>query len=126
MDKLKDIKDFVQVPDFSIYIFTAIVIVGFCVLFIVILKIYQFFKKRVKSKAQIAREKLSQIDFKNAKQTAYEISKYAIFLLDNTASQDLYNKLEKALEKYKYKKEVPEFSQEDITLFNSFKDICNV
>lgn len=126
MDKLVDIKDFAQIPDFSLYMFVGILLFGFLVLVFIGLKIYKYFKVKTKSEKQIAKEMLENLDFSNAKKSAYTISKFAPILVENEASKDLLLKLQPLLAKYKYQKNVPDFSQKDKEKFNTFMKVCNV
>lgn len=125
MEKLVDIKDFVQISDSSFYIFLAIVAFVLLILALLGYKIYRYFAKKSKSEKQIARENLEKLDFKYSKKSAYTISKFAPYLIEDDAQRDTFEKLEKALVKYKYQKDVPSFSAQDRKLFNTLMDLCN-
>lgn len=125
MDSLKDIKPLVAIPDYSLYI--LLLGVGFLLLIaiLVVIKIYKRFKHAKKSKKYIANEKLKNIDFSNAKQAAYTITKYAPHLISTKFHQELFEELSNSLSKYKYKKDVPSLSQEDREKFYSFLESCD-
>lgn len=125
MDKLVEIKDFAQISDSSFYIFLAIVASVLLILVFLGYKIYRYFTKRVKSHKQIAKENLENLDFTNSKKSAYTISKFTPYLLEDDGQRDMFKKLEKALIKYKYQKDVPAFLDEDKRLFNTLMDLCN-
>lgn len=126
MEKLADIKGFVQIEDVSFYIFLAILAFIVLVLIFVGFKIYDYLKNKGKSKKQIAKENLENLDFKDSKKSAYTISKFAPYLLEDEGQKDMFKKLEKTLIKYKYQKNVPDFSDEDKKVFKTFMDLCNV
>lgn len=126
MDKLVDIKGFVDIPDASLYIFLAIVIFTILVLIFLGLKIYRYFSNSKKDLKLISREKLTNLDFKNSKDTAYTISKYAPFLVENDAQKEFLDEFLQSLAIYKYQKTVPEFTKEDMEKLKTFMDLCNV
>ncbi len=126
MEKLVDIKDFVHVSDNSLYIFLALCIFGLLSLVFVAYKIFYMYKKRGKSQRQKAKEILEKLDFKDAKKSAYTISKYALFVAKDDMQKEFLSELNKELLKYKYQKNVPTFSQKDKEKFKTFMDLCDV
>ncbi len=126
MEKLADIKDFTTVNDYSFYIFLGIVGAIVLILIVAILKLVHFLKHRQKSQAQIAKEILLSIDFSNSKQASYQISKYGIFLAKNDLCIEFLGSLNEKLAKYKYQKNVPDFSEEDRMEFKKFMELCDV
>ncbi len=126
MEKLAPIKDFIQVSDVSLYIFIFLLSFGVLVLIFAVLRVISFLKHKQKSQIQIAKEKLKNIDFSNSKQASYDISKYAIYLTQNSSHEEFLNELNQRLAKYKYQKNVPEFSEVDKIEFKKFMELCNV
>jgi len=108
MEKLRDIKDLMVIEEYSLYIFIAIVLMSLLLLSFIIKKL--FFRKIKKSPMQIAKENLCNLDFLNSKKSAYKLSKYAVFLLE----EEEFKNLEIILFKYKYKKIELEFLKEDL------------
>jgi len=108
MKELRDIKEIVEVSDSSLLLFVLTVIVA--VLLISIL-VYFLTAKRRKRRAKptpeaLAKAALRKIDYTNAKEAAYCFSENAYrFVTDE--NRELYQKIDKALMPYKYKKEVP-------------------
>ena len=109
MESLRDIKGLVAVEDYSLYIFIVIVIISLVVLYFIIKKIINF--KRVISPIKVAKKELKRLDLSDTKKSSYLISKYAPLL-----SEDDFE----YLEKYKYKKEVIDFSKEDLEKIKGF------
>lgn len=103
MDQLRDIKGLMDVQDYSLYIFIALVIGLLILVYLSIRFLVKFLRKNTPIK--IAKKKLKNLDLNDTKQSAYTITKYAPYL--NQEEDFSY------LEKYKYKKESIEFVEED-------------
>ncbi len=114
MEKLKDIKALVDVPDYSLVIFIAILVTVLTLL----VGIYLWAKKdkrRVRRKLtpkEIALQKLKEIDFNDTKESVYTFSENMQILVDEQKINDLNNFLE-TLRCYQYKKSVPTLSEID-------------
>ncbi len=126
MEKLVDIKDFVEVNDNSIYIFSSLVFFGILIILLIAWKIFLYFKNRKKSQYQIAKEALLNLKFTDSKLTSYKVSKFAPFLVQSEAQRELLKNLLDDLTKYKYKKIVPSMSDEDKNKIKMFLEACDV
>ena len=122
LNQLKDIKDIVEVPDISIYIFIGL-IVFICL--IIGFFLYKFFtrikKTKQLTKKEIALKNLKSLEFtkENTKKIAYSFSIDGYMFITPT-NKDEFERLEKSLEKFKYKKDVmflPEELQQEIKEF---------
>ncbi len=107
MEQLRDIKDIVEVPEYSFEILLAIIILTLTIL---ILAIY-FYKNRRKrrkklSKREIALNSINSIDYKNPKDVAYKFTLDGAVLIDEEHRNGFDNLVEE-LERYKYRKDVP-------------------
>jgi hypothetical protein len=111
MEELRDIKGLMSIEDYSLYLFFLIVTFALVVLFFIIKKIINY--KRVISPIKRAKKELKNIDLSQSKIASYKICKYGKVLSDEDFEY---------LEKYKYKKEVEEFSDEDLRLIKRFLD----
>ena len=109
MEGLRDIKGLVQVEDYSLYIFIVIVFVSLVLLYFIIKKIINY--KRVISPIKRAKKELKNLDLIDSKVASYKLTKYGKVLKDEDFEY---------LEKYKYKKEVVEFSDEDLQKIKGF------
>jgi len=109
MEGLKDIKGLIQIEDYSLYIFIFLILV--CLIFFgfLIKKILDY--KRVISPLKKAKLQLKNLDLSDSKTTAYKLTKFGKILSDEDFSY---------LEKYKYKKEVISFLDEDIEKIKGF------
>jgi flagellar biosynthesis/type III secretory pathway M-ring protein FliF/YscJ len=112
MGQLKDIKSIVYVVDYSL---SYLLILIFIVCFIVLVVLYKYFTKIRKTKQltdkQIALKKLQSINYENIKELVYTFSVDG-YLFVTDKNKDEFNTIEKQLEQYKYKKEIPELPKE--------------
>jgi len=118
MEKLKDIKGIVEVPDFSLYYFIAIdfAIIAFIVFLVFLFKTK---KKPKPTKKEIALKILKNMDFLDTKKSVYDFCEYgALFVNEN--NQNSFQTIEKELQKYKYKKDVPNLDEESIKKMKDF------
>ncbi len=111
MEELKDIKGLITIEDYSLYIFLLIVVVFLIILYLIIKKILNF--KRELSPVKVAKKELKNIDLLDSKKSAYMLSKYAPILCEENFDY---------LEKYKYRKTVVDFKQEDLEKIKRFLD----
>lgn len=118
MQGLRDIKGLLEIQDYSLYILIFLVVISLLIVFYVIKKL--FFKKRVLNPKQLMQKELKSIDLNDTKNSAYTLTQ-AINILEN---QD-YDELLKTLEKYKYKKEVMDFSEDEKQQIKLFVDNYN-
>lgn len=121
IDQLKDIKASETITiNFFPYLFT---IIGVIVLITLILFVFIRKKKKLTPK-QIAIQKLKSLDFENTadKQLAYSFCKYSYQCLEDNY-EDEFKKIERQLESFKYKKEVPKL---DSDLKSQMKDYIKV
>ena len=120
MEELRDIKGFVEVPDESFFYlvlsgFALGLILAFLVWFVLWLRRPKRKSKRLSLK-ELAKLELKKIDFVESKESVYAFSENAqVVSPEHPALLDLLPKLEA----YKFKKEVPELSSEDVEKMKS-------
>ena len=124
--KLNEIKGLADIPDNSVFIFSALVFLALVLLFLLVLFIIKLLKNRKKDLRKEYFETLENIDFKDPKQSAYIITKYARLLAKNEREQKIANELIEELEKYKYKKEVDTIEEKTKAKLSTFMDIVDV
>jgi len=112
MEELKDIKDIVEVQEYSLIILIGI---SFVALLLLMVALY-FFKNRRRrnkkpTKKEIALEKLKNIDYNNTKEIVYTFEEEVQSFLTEK-NQEAFNRIINALQVYKYKKEIPPFTTE--------------
>ena len=124
--QLRDIKPLLEIPDNSFYIYWGLIGFGIllllAILFFVIKKLWENRKINL-AKGYLA--KLKEIDWKNAKQSAYEATHYARLLATDERRKELFAQLEPMLEKYKYKKEVEAVDIDTKNKFNLFVQVAD-
>lgn len=107
MIKIHDIKPIVEIPDNTIYIYYTLIVTGLLLSFLLLYLIYKFFKSKKITDDKIYFEKLKQIDFKELKESSYNISKYGRVLAKDERQKRLIEELHNSLEQFKYKKTIP-------------------
>ena len=126
LSKLNDIKELEKIPDNSLFIFSALILLGFIFLLILIFFITKLIKNKKKSPRKIYFDILKNIDFSNSKKSAYTITKYSRLIVSNEREKKLAIELIESLEKYKYKKEVENIDNEVKAKFSIFMDSLDV
>lgn len=124
--KLNDIKGLVDIPDNSVFIFSALIFLALILLFLLVLFIIKVLKNRKKDLRKEYFEILENIDFNDSKQSAYAITKYVRLLARNEREQKIANELIEELALYKYKKEVDTIKKETKAKLSTFMDIVDV
>ncbi|MEA3512181.1 MAG: hypothetical protein U9R37_01125 [Campylobacterota bacterium] len=107
MIKIHDIKPIVEIPDNTIYIYYTLIVTGLLLSFLILYLIYKFFKSKKITDDKIYFEKLKRIDFKELKESSYNISKYGRVLAKDERQKRLIEELHNSLEQFKYKKTIP-------------------
>lgn len=107
MEKLKDIKDIVYVPDYSLYLLIGVAIFIAIILYIAIY-IFKHRRKRRKKKSskEIALDRLKSIDFTDTKSVVYTFEELGKLFLDEK-NQNEFESIKKELTIYKYKRDIP-------------------
>ena len=108
MEQLRDIKGLAEVTDYSLYYLLGLI--GLAVVAVALLAffVYKFVNKKEKMTQQkLARERLKELKIEDAKESAYLFTHLAQYAAGEAQKAQLEEIL-KALEPYKYKKEVPE------------------
>lgn len=124
--KIHDIKNLVEIPDISFYIFLILCILAGLIILALLFFIYKFFKNRKNNRRKEYFQILKDLDFTNSKHTAYTITKYSRLLVSNEREEKLCLELIEELEQYKYKKDVNNLSVEAKSMFERFMDSLDV
>ncbi|KIM10058.1 MAG: hypothetical protein KU38_08200 [Sulfurovum sp. FS08-3] len=121
---LRDIKPLVDIPDSSIYIYWALigvgVVLGLLLLSFVLRKLLSL---RKENKRKIYIQKLHAIDFKEAKQSAYEATHYGRLVAQSDREKEIYSQLLPYLERYKYRKIVEKVDSDTQKQFRLFLQV---
>jgi len=123
-DTLRDIKPLVEIPDISFYIYMSLIIIslifGIILIFIVTKKVLSL-KKINKHKEYL--KKLKSIDFKDAKQSAYDATHYGRLVANTSRKEEIFCQLLPFLEQYKYKRDVNSIDSNTLKQFNLFLQV---
>ena len=125
---IHDIKGLVEIQEYSLYYFTALVIFGLVILLAILYLLYKYLQNRKKFNIRKEHRKLlGSIDFSDAKKAAYEITQLgSTFKNDTLRHEQFFALLVEDLESYKYKKEVSAFSNESKHLFENYLGLIDV
>lgn len=124
--QIHDIKDIVKIPDYSIFIFYFLIFLAVLALFIVIVFIIKYFKNKKPNMRKEYCKILKDIDYSQAKTSAYTISKYVRLLAKNERENILADELIELLQEYKYKKEVKQIDDNIKAKLSTFMDVVDV
>ena len=124
--KIHDIKDIVEIPDYSIFLFSFLIFLALILLLIVIIYIIKYFKNKKVNLRKEYFNTLKNISFDNPKEDAYTTTKYLRLLAISDREKNLSNEIIEDLEKYKYKKNVKEIENSIKIKLSTFMDIVDV
>ena len=106
MLKIHDIKPIVEIPDYTVYLYYGLILIAFLLICLIGYFIYKYFTKPTDITRETYLKKLKSIDYKDTKQTAYNISLYGRYLATTERQIRLFEELHHLLEEYKYKKTI--------------------
>ncbi len=112
--QLHDIKPLVEVPDNSFILFMILLVLATLFVAGLAYLLFIYFRRRKKNNhRKNAFRALSNVNFKDAKQAAYAITKYGYIFADDTPrNKEVYENLINRLAPYKYKKAVDDIDAE--------------
>lgn len=124
---LHDIKPIAEIQEYSLYYLIGISALGLILAAVLLYLLYMYITKR--KKFNIRKEHLrllKSLDLRNAKESAYVLSLCgATFRDDSPRHKEMYENLKARLEPYKYKKEVPPFSDEVRGYIELYRDMLD-
>lgn len=124
--KIHDIKDIVEIPDYSIFMFYSLIFLGLLVLLLIILFIIRYFKNKKPNMRKEYFQILKDIDYSQSKSSAYTISRYIRLLAKNERENILADELIELLQEYKYKKDVKQIDDNIKAKLSIFMDVVDV
>ncbi|HHD75344.1 MAG TPA: hypothetical protein ENK82_07875 [Campylobacterales bacterium] len=118
--ELRDIKPLLEIPDSSYYLFLALVTLAVLVTVLILyVLVKKFWKKKKVDMQKVYFEQFKNLDWKNAKESAYKATKLGKKLTqENERAKEIYGQLLPMLEPYKYRKEVPSLDDETLKHYN--------
>ncbi len=125
---LHDIKPLVAVSDNSFILFVGLIVAALLFLAGVSYLLYLFVTRRKEeNRRKDAYKILKKMQFDNAKQAAYAITKYGYLFADDTPrNREVYDNLLTRLAPYKYKKEVDAIDAETLSYFKIYLGMIDV
>ncbi|MFT7859850.1 MAG: hypothetical protein ABXS93_02830 [Sulfurimonas sp.] len=125
---LHDIKPLLEIQEYSIYYFSALVGAGVIILLGVLYLLYRWLKERNKyNKRKDHFAQLEELDLSNTKQAAYDLTAYgATFKDDSPRHRKHYELMVEKLYSYKYKKSVEAFDAETLRQIEIYKEMLDV
>ncbi len=112
MEGLKDIKGLVKVPDNSLWIDIAILLVLTLIISYLIYRYATRLKPTPKpSQKELAKKRLNEVKLDDAKGAVYLVLNDGELFVDEK-NRELFEKIKQLSEPYKYKREVPPLSDE--------------
>ncbi|NPA27889.1 MAG: hypothetical protein GXN91_02405 [Epsilonproteobacteria bacterium] len=126
MDNLRDIRGFIEISDYSFWLFISTLIVGLILGIIFFKKGFEYAKSRCKIDCQrYFLYRFKNVDWSNPKKAAYEATYYGRFLATDKRRMELFKQLKQRLAKYKYQKEIKEIDKETLNYYNLYKQVCD-
>lgn len=125
---LHDIKNIVEVNEYSFYYLLGISIVSAVLFFGITYLLYKWLKKRNAYNQRKEHFKFLQtLDLSDTKKSAYALSLYgATFKDDGERQAGMYENISKRLEQFKYKKNVDVFDKETLGYIELYKGMIDV
>jgi len=126
--QLHDIKPLMEVQEYSLYYFIVLSVLALLFVVGVVYLLIKWFQKRNSFNIRKEHYKLlNNIDFQNAKQSAYDITLFgATFKDDSPRHLEMYKNLTQRLEEYKYKKSVEPLDKEVLGYIDLYKGMIDV
>ena len=120
MEKLRDIKGIVEVPDHSFYL--LLLAIGIVVAVVVLLGIWVYRRNgryKMPIKRKVALQQLKALDFSDTKRCVYDFTRLAHYAAPKRLKAQLDTVL-KELEQYKFKKEVLQLDRSAVKRMKAF------
>lgn len=124
--KINGIKELVDIPDYSLYIYMFLWIIACLVFATFIFLIVRLILNRKKNKRKVYYQRLKELDLSDSKNSAYEITKYVRLLSKSEREKRLGHELIEELENYKYKKDVDSLGDDVRIIFGRYMDSVDV
>ena len=125
---LHDIKEIVEVQEYSFYYLLGVIFLSVLVLSVLIYLIYKYIQKiNAYNERKEHFKLLNSLDLSDTKNAAYAISKYGItFANDGQRESEMYKNITSRLEQFKYKQYVEEFDVETLGYIELYKGMIDV
>ena len=123
---IKDIKPMVEIPDYSLWLYWGVIILGLLIIAgALFLLVRWMLAHRQASRAKQYLEALHRIDWHDPKHAAYTVTRYGRLLATDERRKELFEQLLPLLERYKYRKEVGPVDEETRRRFELYRQVCD-
>lgn len=124
---LNDIAPLVEIQDYSLYYFIALIIIAVVLVLALFLALLKQIRKRKINIRKECFKALSTIDFSDPKRAAYTISELGRgFASDNERTEKAYRNLFERLAPYKYAPKVKKIDEETLGYYRLYIEIIDV
>ena len=126
MEKLRDIKPFIELSDYSLVLFIFTLIIGLILAYKLFKTTYKYTIENCKVDCQKYYFYMySNLDWSNPKEAAYLATKYGAILAKDKRRKELFEQLRVRLDNYKYTKNATKIDKETINYYNLYKQVCD-
>jgi hypothetical protein len=126
MDSLRDIKPFIELSDYSLYILIITILVGLLFGMLAFKKGCKSAKKNCKIDCQkYYLSRLKSVDWTLPKVAAYEATFYGRLLAQDKRRKELFLQMKSRLDKLKYAKDSAKVDSEIMRYYNLYKQVCD-
>ncbi|MEN8304421.1 MAG: hypothetical protein ABFQ64_10170 [Campylobacterota bacterium] len=125
---LHDIKEIVEVQEYSFYYLLGTVFLALLVLGVLLYLLYKYIQKlNAYNERKEHLKLLDSLDLSDTKNAAYAISRYGMtFANDGVRESEMYKNITSRLEEFKYKKSVEAFDEETLGYIELYKGMIDV
>ncbi len=126
LETLRDIRTLEPIPDISLYLFVGAIAIALLVAGALLYMGVRFLRqRRARSIEREVWKRLRNVDLRDSKKAAYEITRYARYLAKSEHAQKIFHQLERTLEKYKYTPHPPKLEKEAIDAYRLFLEVAD-
>ena len=126
MDRLRDIKPFIELSDYSLLLFIATLAIGLIIAYFSYKKALYIAKKNCKIDCQkYYLNRLKSVDWSLPKVAAYEATYYGRLLAQDKRRKELFLQMKTRLDTLKYSKEGAKIDAEIMRYYNLYKQVCD-
>lgn len=123
---VNDIAPLVEIPDYSLYYFIAVLLIAVALSLALILALLKQIRKRRVNLRKERFSALTLVDFSDPKRAAYTISELGrVFASDNERTEKAYHNLFERLAPYKYAPKVEMIDEETIGYYRLYLEIID-
>lgn len=125
-EALRDIKPFIELNDYSLYLFICTLIVATILAVYLFKKVYKYTKEHCHIHCErYYYNRFATIDWSRPKEAAYLATKYGLALAKDRRRRELFLQLRERLDRYKYIKDSAKVDKDTLNYYNLYKQVCD-